>query len=199
MVQGSATNGPTKHLSFIAGPAAPRMPIFSNRTFGVIKAARSIASPEAAKNSGCSRWLIETRRSDRVQHPIFVGLAAGGMSWPCCHPDLGIRAMPVHATSLRSSGGGTLCNTLTRTSRGLPAVSEVVTALPESGQPEGDRETCTKPSLKQVGGDPSCAPLPQQLEAGVAEIARHTAAPPTDLVPHAGNRSVKDKVLRSLK
>jgi len=43
------------------------------------------------------------------------------------------------------------------------------------------------------------APLPQQLEAGVAEIARHAAAPLTDLVPHAGNRSVKDKVLRSFK
>ena len=69
---------------------------------------------------------------------------------------------------------------------------EVVIALPESRQPEGRsgdlHQTESQAGGEQLGGDPSCAPLRQQLEAGVAGIARHTAALLTDWVPYEGNR-----------
>ena len=43
---GSSANGPTNHLFFTAGPAAPGMPIFSDGLFGVIEPARSKPDPE---------------------------------------------------------------------------------------------------------------------------------------------------------
>ena len=43
---GGAANGPTNHLFFTAGPAAPGMPIFSDGLFGVIVPARSEPNPE---------------------------------------------------------------------------------------------------------------------------------------------------------
>ena len=43
---GSPANGPTNHLFFTAGPAAPGMPIFSDGLFGVIEPARSKPNPE---------------------------------------------------------------------------------------------------------------------------------------------------------
>jgi len=43
---GVAANGPTNHLFFTAGPAAPGMPIFSDGLFGVIVPARSEPEPE---------------------------------------------------------------------------------------------------------------------------------------------------------
>jgi uncharacterized protein (TIGR03118 family) len=43
---GGAANGPTNHLFFTAGPAAPGMPIFSAGLFGVIEPARGEPDPE---------------------------------------------------------------------------------------------------------------------------------------------------------
>ena len=43
---GAPANGPTNHLFFTAGPAAPGMPIFSDGLFRVIKPARSEPNPE---------------------------------------------------------------------------------------------------------------------------------------------------------
>ena len=43
---GGAANGPTNHLFFTAGPAAPGMPIFSDGLFGMIVPARSEPNPE---------------------------------------------------------------------------------------------------------------------------------------------------------
>jgi uncharacterized protein (TIGR03118 family) len=43
---GSSANGPTNHLFFTAGPAAPGMPIFSDGLFGVIKPKGSHPNPE---------------------------------------------------------------------------------------------------------------------------------------------------------
>ncbi len=43
---GSSANGPTNHLFFTAGPAAPGMAIFSDGLFGVIEPARSKPDPE---------------------------------------------------------------------------------------------------------------------------------------------------------
>jgi uncharacterized protein (TIGR03118 family) len=43
---GSSANGPTNHLFFTAGPAAPGMPIFSDGLSGVIEPARSQPIPE---------------------------------------------------------------------------------------------------------------------------------------------------------
>ena len=43
---GSSANGPTNHLFFTAGPAAPGMPIFSDGLFGVIEPARNKPDPE---------------------------------------------------------------------------------------------------------------------------------------------------------
>jgi uncharacterized protein (TIGR03118 family) len=47
---GSSANGPTNHLFFTAGPAAPRMPIFSDGLFGLIEPARSEPNPEDGEN-----------------------------------------------------------------------------------------------------------------------------------------------------
>jgi uncharacterized protein (TIGR03118 family) len=43
---GSPANGPSNHLFFTAGPAAPGMQIFSDGLFGVIEPARSEPNPE---------------------------------------------------------------------------------------------------------------------------------------------------------
>lgn len=43
---GSPANGPTNHLFFTAGPAVPRMAIFSDGLFGVIEPARGEPNPE---------------------------------------------------------------------------------------------------------------------------------------------------------